>query len=172
MDPEATGQGFRRWHDLCVNNSNKRVVGWALVAVQSVLLITLILLGGGDAWPTPTWLGITSTAAVVVGLIAVAVAATGLGRLVTPTPVPKADGALVTDGLYRFVRHPIYTGVLTIVVGLVVPSGNWLTLAVGLVTVAFFYAKSDWEEARLTEHYDNYDAYRSRTPRFFPRLPH
>ncbi len=155
-----------------MNESKNRAIGWALVGIQGVLLIALISLGSGDAWPTPDWLHTISTAAVVIGLIAVAVAATGLGRLVTPTPVPKADGDLVTDGLYRFVRHPIYTGVLIIAAGLVAPSGRWLMLAVGLVTVAFFYAKSTWEEQRLAEHYDDYDDYRSRTPRFFPWLPH
>ena len=140
--------------------------------MQVVLLAALVLLSGGDAWPTPDWLHTLSTILVVFGLIAVAVAATGLGRLITPTPVPKANGELVTGGLYRFVRHPIYTGVLVIVAGLVAPSGNWLTLMVGLVTVVFFYAKSSWEEQRLIDHYADYASYRSRTPRFFPRLPH
>ena len=155
-----------------MNESKNRLIGWALVIIQGVLLIALISLGSGDAWPTPDWLRTISTVSVVIGLIAVAVAATGLGRLVTPTPMPKADGDLVTNGLYGVVRHPIYTGVLIIVAGLVAPSGRWLTLAVGVVTVVFFYAKSTWEEQRLAEHYEGYDDYRSRTPRFFPRLSH
>lgn len=155
-----------------IGNSRTNLIGWALVGLQVALLGTLVLLGGGDAWPTPSWLRTASTVAVVIGLIAVATAATGLGRLVTPTPVPKADGVLVTDGLYRFVRHPIYTGVLVIVAGLVVPSGSWVTLGVGALTVGFFYAKSTWEEQRLAERYVDYDDYRSRTPRFFPGLPH
>ncbi len=147
-------------------------IGWGLVAIQGVLLLTLVLLGGGDAWPTPSWLRTASTAVLVLGLVLIAVAASGLGRLVTPTPVPRAGGDLVTDGLYRFVRHPIYTGVLLVVGALVVPSGNWATLAVSVLTVAFFYAKSTWEEQRLAERYPGYAEYRMRTPRFFPRLPH
>lgn len=152
-----------------MNASRQAWIGWGLVGLQGVLLLTLVVLGGGDAWSTPSWLRTLSTALLVIGLIAIAVAATGLGRLVTPTPVPKADGELVTDGLYRFVRHPIYTGVLIVVAALVIPSGNVVTLLVGAVTVAFFYAKSTWEEQRLAERYPDYAEYRSRTPRFFPR---
>lgn len=162
-----------KWHAQAVQRaSRQRIIGWALVAVQAVLLVALIALGGGEAWPTPTWLRSASTALVVVGLVVIAAAATGLGRLLTPTPVPKADGSLVTDGLYRFVRHPIYSGVLVVAVGLVLPSGNPVTLVVGVATIAFFYAKSSWEEARLAEEYPDYDEYRARTPRFMPRLPH
>ncbi len=147
-----------------------RATGWSLVAVQGALLVGLISLSGRDDWPTPPWLHSVGTALVAAGLVVVAVGGTGLGRLLTATPVPKDGGALVTDGLYRWVRHPIYTGVLLIVGGLVAPSGRWLTLALGSLTVAFFFGKSSWEEQRLAETYDGYSAYQQATPRFFPRL--
>lgn len=33
-----------------------------------------------------------------------------LGDSLTPFPVPKDDGELVTDGAYSYTRHPMYTG--------------------------------------------------------------
>ena len=78
-------------------------------------------------------------------------------------------GSDVNTGAYRFVRHPIYTGVLTIVVGLVVPSGSAVTLAIGLATIAFFNVKARWEEDRLAETYPDYRDYARTTPRFVPR---
>lgn len=33
-----------------------------------------------------------------------------LGDNLTPFPVPKDDGELVTDGAYSYTRHPMYTG--------------------------------------------------------------
>lgn len=153
-----------------VSLDRSRAIGWSLVAVQGVLLVGLISIGGRDDWPTPPWLHQVGTGLVTIGLIVVAVGATGLGRLLTATPVPKSGGALVTDGLYRWVRHPIYTGVLLIVVGLVAPSGRWLTLVLGCLTAVFFFVKSTWEEERLAERYDGYADYRRATPRFFPRL--
>ncbi len=134
------------------------------------MLVALIALDGADDWPTPRWLELLGTGVVIVGLLIAAVAAGGLGRLLTPTPVPKAGGQLVTTGFYRYVRHPVYTGVLLVVLGLVIGSGRWLSLVVGVIAIAFFYAKSSWEEQRLTEHYPGYPAYRETTPRFVPRL--
>lgn len=157
-------------HPVMTPLGRTRAIGWSLVAVQGVLLVGLIGLGGRDDWPTPPWLHQVGTAVLAIGLVIVAVGGTGLGRLLTATPVPRAGGELVTDGLYRWVRHPIYTGVIVIVVGLVAPSGRWLTLAIGCVTVAFFFVKSTWEEQRLADHYPDYVEYQRSTPRFVPRL--
>jgi protein-S-isoprenylcysteine O-methyltransferase Ste14 len=146
-------------------------IGWLFVAVQVVLLVALVLVPTGDAWPMPGWLRLGSSALVVIGLALVVVAGLGLGPALTPTPVPNGRGGLRTGGLYRFVRHPIYAGVLTIVVGLTLGTRQWLGLALGLVTLGFFNVKARWEEARLAEAYPGYRAYAARTPRFVPFLP-
>ncbi len=146
------------------------VSGWLFVAVQAVLVGALVVLPGRSDWPTPTWVAALGSGFVLAGLAFAGVAALRLGRSLTPTPVPRDDGVLATTGLYRFVRHPIYTGVLAVVVGLTVSSGSLISLAVGVTTVAFFDRKARWEEARLSERYDGYAAYASVTPRFVPRL--
>ncbi len=145
-----------------------QLIGWAFVAAQAVLLVALVVLPAGDAWPTPAWLEWTGQGLVLLGLAVGAVAALRLGSSLTPTPVPRAAGSLTTDGLYGLVRHPIYTAVLVIVVGLVVGSGSVGRLAVGTATVVFFNAKAAWEERRLIERYPDYLAYAARTPRFVP----
>ncbi len=154
------------------DSSRRAAIGWAFVALQAVLLTALVVLPGGGAWSAPGWLRSVGFACILAGLGLIAISSLRLGSALTPTPVPTAAGSLQTGGLYRFVRHPIYTGVLLVIGALVVPSGNWATLAVSVLTVAFFYAKSTWEEQRLAERYPGYAEYRMRTPRFFPRLPH
>lgn len=146
------------------------MIGWAFVGVQAVLLAALIVLPTGNRWPTPAALIVFGGVLIGLGLVAVAIAGLRLGPSLTPTPVPTAGGALVTSGLYQFVRHPIYTGVLLIVVGLIIRSGSLLTLAVGLVTFWFFNVKAQWEEAQLAERYPDYPAYAALTPRFIPRI--
>ncbi len=148
---------------------NRSRTGWLFVAAQAVLLVTLVALPGNDAWPTPTWLRLLGMTAVVGGVALVAVAALRLGPALTPTPVPTEAGSLTTEGLYRFVRHPIYSGVLAAVIGVTVRSGSLIVLVVGLLTIAFFHVKARWEEDRLTEHYPSYPAYAAVTPRFLPR---
>lgn len=86
------------------------------------------------------------------------------------SPEPPAKGQLVTRGIYASIRHPIYTGVLTIASGLAALSGQgimWLLL-LGLLIV--LYTKSHYEEDRLKTIFPEYDAYQDRTGRFLPNL--
>lgn len=149
---------------------NRSLTGWLFVGAQAVLLIALLLLPRRADWPTPGWLTAGGYAAIVAGLGLVGAAALRLGPALTPTPVPRETGQLATSGLYRFVRHPIYTGVLLVVVGLTIRSGSWLTLVVAVATFGFFNAKAAWEEVQLTEHYPGYATYAATTPRFTPRV--
>lgn len=139
------------------------------VAAQVVLLGALILLPGGSAWSTPRWLEVLATVLFFGGLILIGLAALGLGSALTPTPVPTKRGSLNTGGLYRFVRHPIYTGVLAVVAAMTIRSGSWLHLAIAAVTVVFFDQKAAWEETRLRASYPGYARYAAATPKFVPR---
>lgn len=145
------------------------LIGWSLVVVQALLLVGLVVLPSRNDWPTPRWLHLFGTGFVVLGVIVVIVASLNLGRSLTPTPVPSSGGSLRTDGLFRFVRHPIYTGVLLIVVGLVGASGSLPSLALGAATAAFFTFKAKWEETLLAERFPEYHAFAAATPRFIPR---
>ncbi len=148
---------------------SRKVIGWLFVAVQAILLVALVLLPGGDDWPTPDWLQTLGFLTVVAGLAIVGISALGLGTALTATPVPTTRGELKVSGMYRFSRHPIYSGVLLVVIGLTVDSGSFVTLGVAIVTVLFFNVKARWEEARLAEEYPNYPSYAVRTPRFIPQ---
>ena len=147
---------------------SRTTAGWLFVAAQAAFLTALVLFPAGDDWPMPTGLAAVSTALVILGMLVAVVAVLNLGRALTPTPVPNGRGQLRTDGLYRLVRHPIYTGVLGIVVGLTLGTRHWAGLGLGLSTVMFFWAKARWEEARLAEAFPGYAAYAAGTPRFVP----
>ncbi len=148
---------------------SKQITGWIFVAVQAVILIALIIGPARNDWPTPDVVRLVGMAFIVAGIGIGIVATLSLGTALTPTPVPTERGTLTTEGLYRFVRHPIYTGVLAIVVGLTIRSGSVLSLIIAVLAVAFFNAKAAWEEQRLVETYPGYEAYAARTPRFVPR---
>ena len=145
-----------------------RAIGWTFVGVQVVLLVGLVLLPGGDDYDVPGWLRVLADALLVVGIAVGVVAAVALGRSLTATPVPNDGGSLRTDGLYGHVRHPIYTGVILIVVAIALRSGSLAVVALAAVTIGFFVVKTRWEEQRLAERYPGYEAYAATTPRFFP----
>ena len=115
---------------------DRRTVGWAFVAGQVLLLVALVLLPGRDDWPTPSRVWMIGQVLVIAGFVLMLVASLRLGRGLTATPVPNARGQLITGGLYRYVRHPIYTGVLLIVVGLTLRSGSFVTLTLSLIHIS------------------------------------
>jgi protein-S-isoprenylcysteine O-methyltransferase Ste14 len=147
---------------------NRRYIGWSFVAVQLILLVALIALPERADWSDAPWLTGLAWMIGAGGGVVLLVAARGLGSSLTPTPVPTEHGHLTTTGLYRLVRHPIYTGVLMIVIGMVIGSSSVAALLLGLVIVGFFSVKARWEEAQLRVRYPEYDAYASTVPRFVP----
>ncbi len=78
-------------------------------------------------------------------------------------------GALVTTGLYRFVRHPQYTGLLLFTLGWILhwPSVVTLLLWPLLVAAYVWLAKKEEQQAR-DEFGAEWDAYAARTKRFVP----
>ncbi len=149
---------------------SRRHIGWLFVALQFLLLGALVALPPGDDWSRPGWLRLLSLLGLIAGFALIAVSALRLGPALTATPVPTASGKLVTTGLFRFVRHPIYSGVLLIVVATAVRSGNLVTVVLAVVLAAFFWIKSSWEEQQLRRTYPDYGDYAAATGRFVPRL--
>lgn len=147
---------------------NRSTIGWIWVGGQVLLLGSLVLLPGRDDWSTPGWAGTGATIMFLGGLAVIVVAALGLGGSLTPTPVPNERGSLKTGGFYRYVRHPIYTGVLAVVAGMTLRSESWLHLVIAAATVMFFDRKAAWEEVQLVERYPSYRSYAAVTPKFVP----
>jgi protein-S-isoprenylcysteine O-methyltransferase Ste14 len=145
-----------------------RVVGWILVLVQLALLAAVFLLPEGSDWTTPAWVSDGSRALSILGLVVVGIGLMNLGRSATPLPTPVSDGELRSNGLYRYVRHPIYDGVMALGVGSAIPSGSMSVAVAASALVVWLAIKSRWEERRLRARYSGYAAYASRTPRFIP----
>ncbi len=74
---------------------------------------------------------------------------------------------VVSRGLYRYIRHPIYVGDLLLLVGLELSLNSWLLLAVGLM-MPVVLLQAVREEKMLAEALPGYDSYRLRTKRFIP----
>ena len=93
-----------------------------------------------------------------------------LGRNWGMPMTERAEPELVTSGPYRFVRHPIYTGLLTAMLGTALVN-NVLGLIVVAVLVVYFYYCGIVEERNLTATFPKaYPEYRSRTKMLIPFL--
>ena len=74
---------------------------------------------------------------------------------------------LVTNGLYRWVRHPLYTAALLFI--WLAPMMTWNILALNLGLTAYLLIGSIFEEHKLVQQFGAaYEEYRRRTPRIVP----
>jgi len=76
---------------------------------------------------------------------------------------------MVTNGLYRYVRHPLYTAGLVIIWLIPLMTYNLLALILGL-TIYIFVGAYFEERKLLLEFGDVYAEYRQRTPMLVPRI--
>ena len=80
-----------------------------------------------------------------------------------------APEKLVLNGLYRWVRHPLYTCSLLLI--WLAPSMTWNLLALNLGVSAYLWIGSIFEERKLVEQFGKeYEEYRKRTPRIIPGI--
>ena len=83
--------------------------------------------------------------------------------------IHDANGELVTDGLYRYVRHPQYSALFLLIVSMLIqwPSlSSWLMAPVLVVT---YLRLARREEREVSEKFgERYADYRARTPAFIP----
>lgn len=85
-------------------------------------------------------------------------------------PTLKTGAKLVISGPYRYIRHPIYVGVLLFCAGLVATS--WNGPRIGLLTALFLvlYVKASIEEKILLSSFPDYQKLKEKTGMFFPWL--
>ncbi len=95
-----------------------------------------------------------------------------LGTLFTVDVAIHSDHAVIDKGLYRFMRHPSYTGLLLAFLGFGVSFGNWLSIIALLVPIALAVVNrvAKEEKALLDFLGPAYGAYCARTKRFIPGL--
>lgn len=82
-------------------------------------------------------------------------------------------GALVTDGLYSVMRHPLYaSSILLIIPGVVLSFRSWLLLPTPVVAYAAFRVFLHWEDDELHKRYgDAFVAYKNTTNALLPTPP-
>ena len=102
------------------------------------------------------------------GLAFAAWARRHLGRNWSASVVVKEDHALIRTGPYRYVRHPIYTGILLAFLGTALAIGEWRALIAVPLAVLSFVLKSRAEEGRMRETFPEYGEYERHTAALVP----
>jgi protein-S-isoprenylcysteine O-methyltransferase Ste14 len=133
----------------------------------SVLLVVRVFGGGSLAVSSP----VLATIGAVIFAVGIAVAIWArvhLGRNWGMPMTQKAEPELVTSGPYRFVRHPIYSGLLGGLLGTALAT-NLIGLIIVAILGGYFYYSASLEEKNLTTTFPTaYPAYQATTKMLIP----
>ena len=146
------------------------LVLWFTISLGMIFAFSAQVVASGRLDVPPAVVHLVALALMVVGLAIRWTAILTLGRLFTVDVAIHADHEVVQTGLYRFVRHPSYSGLLITFVGFGVAFSNWLSL-IGLlapIVLGMMYRVRKEEQALLRSLGPAYASYCARTKRFVP----
>ncbi|MDP1677440.1 MAG: isoprenylcysteine carboxylmethyltransferase family protein [Bacteroidota bacterium] len=83
-------------------------------------------------------------------------------------PIPKQDAELITSGIYNYIRHPMYSSVLLMMLPFVIHTPDQISLALYFLLVSTLIIKLHYEERLLEQKFPLYTKYMERTYRLIP----
>ncbi len=153
------------------------------------VLMTIIRIGGLMLWLSPfvylinpawmawskiglpetvRWLGIGIGVLCVAGIYELF---SSIGSGITPVSATRREHKLVTNGIYRYVRHPLYTIGSSLFISFGMMADNWFIILLGTLAFIVMAIRTPKEEANLIEKFgDEYSEYMKQTGRFLPKL--
>ena len=139
-----------------------------LVVLQAGLMLLVFLSPVVVGSQFSTGFRVAGLAFAVMGVILGIQSLRRLRSSLTSSGALKPDGALVTSGPYRFVRHPVYTAQILVAVGWSLALGGRLTALFTLALSTILIIKAHREERRLLVGFTEYREYQSTTRMFIP----
>jgi protein-S-isoprenylcysteine O-methyltransferase Ste14 len=120
----------------------------------------------------PEWLGWVGAALFAVGIWMLWRSHADLGRNWTPTLGIRDEHQLVTDGIFKSIRHPMYAAHILWAIANVMMLPNWLAGYAFLIFSAVQYlSRVKLEEQMMIEQFgEQYESYMQRTGRLMPRI--
>jgi protein-S-isoprenylcysteine O-methyltransferase Ste14 len=158
-------------------------------SVDGTPMMTIIRLGGLILWLSPfvylvnpawmawsriglpdwvRWLAVFIGA---LGTLGIYWLFSSIGSGITPTSATRKQHTLVTNGPYRWVRHPLYTLGSSMFISFGLMADNWFIILLGILAFVAMALRTPKEEANLIAKFgDEYRTYMKRTGRFLPKL--
>lgn len=169
----------RRMRSLKVARQYGNASDWVLVVATLIGFNVLPLFYLFTPWlafadyQRPDWMGWTGVVLVVPTMWLFWRAHADLGTNWSPSLEVREEHELVTGGVYRLVRHPMYAGIWLWAVTQALLLPNWLAGPAGLATFApLYFLRVPREERMMLESFgEAYARYMARTGRIFPKWP-
>lgn len=138
-------------------------VGW-VIAQAALFVFFFMALFSGDTVSGVPGLIVAQVIGLIAALAGALVSVWSLmqhGWRVSPFPRPVDGAQLVESGPYRYVRHPMYSGIVLFTLGVGLAYANPVVLLTSFAFLVFFTAKTGREEEMLVATVSGYRGYRS-----------
>jgi protein-S-isoprenylcysteine O-methyltransferase Ste14 len=177
-------RGFLSRHGIVRNAIKDDVLFFAIPAVL-VFFVGLVVSGrdGYDGLLSTIWdlvrqperlsmLSVQNIVGLALAVIGLAILFVGLGtirRFHASTLVIREDHKLITHGIYRFTRHPMYLGAITVCIGVPVYASSLYGLLIMSALIPVFLNRIRMEERMLIDEFgDAYRMYKETTSKLIP----
>ncbi len=118
------------------------------------------LLGLGDEWAMVEMM--LGQSVMLAGMVLV-----GIGWW----KIHRASGDLITEGVYRHIRHPQYLGLILIIGGMLIHWPTLPTLIMSPILLVVYARLAKKEDADMEQQFgERYLRYKAKTPGFFPYI--
>ena len=149
------------------------IIGMAIWGVALLLPLFSIFspwLNSAD-YQLPAPLSMLGAVIFIVGLWILWRSHVDLAKNFSPSLFIRNNHNLVTNGIYKRIRHPMYLSFFLWALGQALLIENWISGPLGLIAFYLIYLfRVDSEEQQLIEHFgDKYKQYQSKTGRLFPK---
>src|ERR1043166_979713 len=149
-----------------MNSGETRGASRRFVIAQNILLVLFMAIGlfAPKNYPFASEIiRMIGNVIATIGVLLILFSGISLRRVIQVAPEPKEGGQLIQSGPYKYLRHPIYSGIIFCVIGLFLRAPTiWIAIA-SLVVIVFLLFKARFEEKLLLIAYPDYEKYRQRT---------
>ena len=105
-----------------------------------------------------------------IGILLIIISIIQLRHSISPFPAPLKNASLITSGLFHYIRHPIYSGIILLFLSIGVYYGSVYKILIFILILGVLCLKSVHEEKLLQERFPEYQLYKNKTGRFFPKI--
>lgn len=145
-------------------------LGYVWTAAQWLVVVAVFWSGWRLGNPGgPAWVSLAGGGIMTLSLLPAVLGFRDLGPNLSPWPHPHATNRLVTHGIYRHLRHPLYLSLIICAVGWSIWSQSWAALVASAVLALVLKGKATREEQLLAKRHPDYASYARATGAFLPR---
>ena len=144
---------------------------WILIMTLAAVVSVWEFAGGGDPELKLAPSSILGLLFIIFGLPIILLAAATLRRSYSSTLVIREDHQLIQHGIYKHVRHPIYSGTILVLLGIPLCLASLYGFTTMVLVIPLFLNRIRIEEKLLTEEFGaEYERYRETSRKLIPYL--